>query len=132
MNNPSTIQLETTPRVYYEHYISATPDYDLYPSLSRYHSQIPAQSRPTRPNSRPKTDFIAMHFVPCRQQQRWQGEDNDPFWEPEQEAPTISRATPAWDLYPAILRQVENLGTDEMRERLHTIQRTTNNSFQHL
>jgi hypothetical protein len=46
-----------------------------------------------------------MDFVPCRQQ-RWQGEDNDPFWEPEQEASTASRVTPAWDLYPAILRRV--------------------------
>jgi hypothetical protein len=105
MNNTATIQLETTPRVYYEHYIAATPDYDLYPSLGRYQSQTPTQCRPKRPNSRPKVDFLAMDFVPCRQQ-RWQGEDNDPFWEPEQEASTASRGTPAWDLYPAILRRV--------------------------
>ncbi|KAG2203696.1 hypothetical protein INT46_001726 [Mucor plumbeus] len=105
-NTPeTTIQLETTPRVYYEHYMTAQPSYDLYPSLSRRlgNGYVP------RPIRRPKkqqqqTNFISIHGTTSR---RSYNVDQDPLWQPT--IPQIQQETPSWDLYPAILRNASIL-----------------------
>ncbi|KAI9300127.1 hypothetical protein BJ944DRAFT_273469 [Cunninghamella echinulata] len=105
MTNPP--QLETTPRTYYEKYVMVTPSYDLYPSLNRrlsngyVHQPTPPVRRQTK-----KTNFISMNIY-SSSSHRVQPQDN-----------------PSWDLYPSILRNVENFGTDQMRQRLHTMETT--------
>jgi hypothetical protein len=92
-------QLETTPRVYYEHYMTATPSYDLYPGLSRRLGNGYVH-RPviTRPNKKQQqTNFIFTHTPSSV---RRYNQDEDPLFQP------VQQETPSWDLYPAILRNV--------------------------
>ncbi|PHZ10219.1 uncharacterized protein RHIMIDRAFT_293614 [Rhizopus microsporus ATCC 52813] len=109
MSTFKNIQLETTPRVYYQHYITQDICYDLYPSLSRqlsngYHIR-------TDPTTNTKNiDFTLMN-IPFARRIAF---TYDPFWD----LPT-ERQDDQWDLYPAILRNVENFGTYQMRQRLH-------------
>ncbi|KAI9358186.1 hypothetical protein BD770DRAFT_388044 [Pilaira anomala] len=122
MSNPHTeIQLETTPRVYYEHYMTAAPSYDLYPSLSRRLGNGYIH-RPTRPvKKQQQTNFISMNIV----SRRIHNTNDDPLWQPQPQPPQQQQQeTPSWDLYPSVLRNVENFGTDQMRQRLHAMEAT--------
>lgn len=93
-------QLETTPRVYYEHYMTATPSYDLYPGLSRRlgngYVHRPVITRPKKKQQ--QTNFIFMH---TSSSVRRYNQDEDPLFQPQQQ-----QETPSWDLYPSILRNV--------------------------
>jgi hypothetical protein len=99
----TTIQLETTPRVYYEHYMSVTPSYDLYPSLCRRlgNGYVHRPPRPAR-SIKQQTNFICMNSTSSR---HLYDETQDPLWRPIPPAQQ-ENATPPWDLYPAILRNV--------------------------
>ncbi|CAO3655508.1 unnamed protein product [Mucor fragilis] len=120
--NPSsqqtTTQLETTPRVYYEHYMTAQPNYDLYPSLSRRLGNGYVHRPIRRPQKQQQTNFISIHGTASRSSY---DVDQDPLWQP---IPQRQQETPSWDLYPAILRNVENYGTDQMRQRLRAMEAT--------
>ncbi|KAI8344001.1 hypothetical protein BC941DRAFT_407507 [Chlamydoabsidia padenii] len=94
-----TPHLETTPRTYYRDYVTATPNYDLYPGLSRRlgNGYVHRPSPPVR--RQPKdTNFINMNLhrsaleTVSDQQFISHGQDNHP----------------SWDLYPSILRNVSN------------------------
>ncbi|ORX42178.1 hypothetical protein DM01DRAFT_1411862 [Hesseltinella vesiculosa] len=100
-----TPPLETNPRTYYQYYKTAPPSYDLYPSLSRrlgngYEHQ---PSPPVRRHPR-TANIFTMNVCPPN---------------------PSSHELPAWDLYPSILRSVENFGTDQMRQQLHAMETTT-------
>ncbi|CAO3650399.1 unnamed protein product [Cunninghamella blakesleeana] len=101
----STTQLETTPRTYYEKYVRVTPNYDLYPSLSRRlgNGYVYQPKPPTRRHTK-RTNFISMNIY----SNHVQPQDNNS----------------SWDLYPSILRNVENFGTDQMRQQLHAMETT--------
>lgn len=88
------IQLETTPRVYYQSYITSDPCYDLYPSLSRRlgNGYIQLQ-RPT--HSSDDIDFTTIHIPYAKRLALTE----DPFWQTQEEEGQ-------WDLYPSILRSV--------------------------
>ncbi|GAA5795074.1 hypothetical protein HPULCUR_000425 [Helicostylum pulchrum] len=119
-NQHTEIQLETTPRVYYEHYMTATPSYDLYPSLSRRLGNGYIH-RPTRPvQKQQQTNFISMNIVA----RRTHNTTDDPLWQPQPQPQLQQQETPSWDLYPSVLRNVENFGTDQMRQRLHAMEAT--------
>ncbi|KAI8067741.1 hypothetical protein BC940DRAFT_300357 [Gongronella butleri] len=81
-----TPPLETTPRTYYQHYKTAPPSYDLYPSLSRRlcNGAVHQPSPPVRRHPR-NISIFSMNICPV----------NPP-----------ARDQPAWDLYPSILRNV--------------------------
>ncbi|KAI7903518.1 uncharacterized protein BX663DRAFT_506730 [Cokeromyces recurvatus] len=87
-------QLEITPRVYYEYYMTTKPSYDLYPSLSRrlnngyVHQPIKSPKK--------QTDFIVLKASSVHREIM-----NDPLWQATQQ-----EQNPSWDLYPAILRNV--------------------------
>lgn len=102
-NNNATV-LETTPRVYYEHYMTATPSYDLYPGLSRRlgNGYIHRPTRPKRPQKRQQTNFISMNPVSKRATH-----NDDPLWQPQPQP--LQQETPSWDLYPSVLRNVSNI-----------------------
>lgn len=104
--------LETTPRVYYEHYMMETPNYDLYPGLSRRlgNGYIHKPIRPTRPKKQQQTNFISITNTSKR---IYYNINNDPLWQPhiQQQEEQVQQQgeqenLPAWDLYPAILRSV--------------------------
>ncbi|KAI8087516.1 hypothetical protein BDF21DRAFT_414571 [Thamnidium elegans] len=100
-NQHTEIQLETTPRVYYEHYMTATPSYDLYPSLSRRLGNGYIH-RPTRPVQKQQTNFISMNIVA----RRTHNTTDDPLWQPQPQPLQPLQETPSWDLYPSVLRNV--------------------------
>ncbi|KAG2214358.1 uncharacterized protein EV154DRAFT_2752 [Mucor mucedo] len=114
MSNTTEVHFETTPRVYYEHYM--TPSYDLYPSLSRQVGNGYIH-RPTRPQKQQQTNFMSMNVVSRRTNRM-----DDPLWQPQPQP--LQQETPSWDLYPSVLRHVENFGTDQMRQRLRTMEST--------
>lgn len=93
MNN---IQLETTPRVYYEYYYTTPNSLDFYPSLSRRIGNgetfilKPSIKKPQQAN------FI---ILGDDQRLRHYNEDEDPLWRPQ-------RQQVPWDLYPSVLRNV--------------------------
>ncbi|KAI8971046.1 hypothetical protein BDB01DRAFT_854984 [Pilobolus umbonatus] len=117
-NDPNTNNkhLEITPRMYYEHYMPAPPNYDLYPSLSRRlnNGYIHTPSRATQPK---QINFISIHS--SRQSPSFN--NNDHYWQPQ---PHPQETAPSWDLYPAIFRRVHNFGTDQMRQTLRTMEST--------
>lgn len=105
-SNKTNIQLETTPRVYYEHY---TPSYDLYPSLCRRlgNGYVHRPSNPTkRSKKQQQTNFICMNSTSSR---RLYDETQDPLWRPIPQPQQENVNTPSWDLYPSILRNVSSL-----------------------
>lgn len=109
MSTNNNTVLETTPRVYYEHYMTATPSYDLYPGLSRRlgNGYIHRPTRPTRPQKRQQTNFISMNAVPKR---TTPNNNDDPLWQPQPTPqPLQQQETPSWDLYPSVLRNVSNI-----------------------
>ncbi|CEP17445.1 hypothetical protein [Parasitella parasitica] len=139
-SSQKTVQLETTPRVYYAHY-TAQPQYDLYPGLSRrvMNGFVPQR---VEQKKRQQTDFLQMNITTSR---RSYNPNDDPFWRPVQR----QREDANWDLYPRLRRnasihitpraiikfmlnsfsslykiQVENFGTDQMRSTLHAMENT--------
>jgi hypothetical protein len=117
MNNTQILQqtqLETTPRVYYEHYTLATPNYDLYPSLSRRlgNGYIHKPIRPIRPKKQLQTNFISINNSANSINRRTYNNNDDPLWQPhlqhhqQQVVQQEEQENPGWDLYPAILRNV--------------------------
>lgn len=96
MSNATEVHFETTPRVYYENYM--TPSYDLYPSLSRQVGNGYIY-RPTRPQKQPQTNFMSMNVVSRRT-----NNNDDPLWQPQPQP--LQQETPSWDLYPSVLRHV--------------------------
>ncbi|KAI8137070.1 hypothetical protein BJV82DRAFT_584041 [Fennellomyces sp. T-0311] len=96
-NNNDFVHFETTPREYYDH---CTPDYDLYPSLSR--RMVNGNSSNTWYRPHPMLDMFAR--LPADDDHQHQ-----------------DQVPPPWDLYPLVLRNVENFGTEQMRQRLHAM-----------
>lgn len=96
MSNTTEVHFETTPRVYYEHYM--TPSYDLYPSLSRQVGNGYIH-RPTRPQKQQQTNFMSMNVVSRRTNRM-----DDPLWQPQPQP--LQQEAPSWDLYPSVLRHV--------------------------
>ncbi|SAM05091.1 hypothetical protein [Absidia glauca] len=125
--------LETTPKAYYKDYVTATPNYDLYPGLSRRlgNGYVHRPSPPVR--RQPKdTNFITMNLHPASNSRSISvpmataSETAHSMTVSDQQL--ISHAQdshPSWDLYPSILRNVENFGTDQMRQQLHAMETTT-------
>lgn len=103
--------LETTPRTYYKDYVTATPNYDLYPGLSRRlgNGYVHRPSPPVR--RQPKdTNFITMNLHPASNTRSISiptSETSHSMTVSDQQL--ISHAQdshPSWDLYPSILRNV--------------------------
>ncbi|KAI8085830.1 uncharacterized protein B0P05DRAFT_24397 [Gilbertella persicaria] len=103
LSNTKAIHLETTPRAYYEYYMTAAPSYDLYPGLSRrlVNGHV---HRPTRPKRQPKRQAHFLNINNTMHLRRNYNEQEDPLWQPQQQQQ--GDMTPPWDLYPAILRRV--------------------------
>ncbi|KAI8390950.1 uncharacterized protein BYT42DRAFT_554989 [Radiomyces spectabilis] len=130
MSYSRSVHLETTPRAYYTHYMSAVPSYDLYPALSRRlgNGYVHRPIRPVRTKDR-QMNFAAMNIAGSRRERHFALAEIN--WQQltqqhqrqmiQQEAQDV---TPPWDLYPSVLRNVENLGTDQMRQRLHAMEAT--------
>ncbi|ORZ20402.1 hypothetical protein BCR42DRAFT_408689 [Absidia repens] len=126
--------LETTPKTYYKNYVTESPNYDLYPALSRRlgNGYVHQPSPPVR--RQPKnTNFFSMgHLQPTTTIDR----SNSTTME-NSSIVTVSNqqfiSTPShvkdnqssWDLYPSVLRNVENFGTNQMRQQLHAMETTT-------
>jgi hypothetical protein len=85
MNNTQILQqtqLGTTPRVYYEHYMLATHNYDLYPSLSRRlgNGYIHKPIRPTGPKKQQQINFISINNSTNSINRRTYNNNDDPLW----------------------------------------------------
>ncbi|KAG1313868.1 hypothetical protein G6F64_001908 [Rhizopus arrhizus] len=117
MSNYNKAQPETIPGVYREHYKPSDPCYDLYPSLLRRlcngHIQVPIQT-----TSLP--DGFILPKVPYANRLE---SNEDPFWGPQQ-SQEQQDLNGQWDLYPNVLRNIENFGTDQMRQRLYRMKST--------
>ncbi|KAG1159104.1 hypothetical protein G6F37_005199 [Rhizopus arrhizus] len=51
--------------------------------------------------------------------------NEDPFWGPQQSQEQQQQdLNGQWDLYPNVLRNIENFGTDQMRQRLYRMKST--------
>ncbi|CAO3689372.1 unnamed protein product [Umbelopsis ramanniana] len=120
--------IEITRTIYHKHFMQSQPNYDFYPSLSRRMSNG-YEHRPT-PIVRPTTDSFnfAMAAAP-----RFSGVNATP--QPvdaaaDEQAPLpFSRALNApprqdWDCYPMVLRNVQNYGSQDMRDRLYAMEHT--------
>ncbi|KAI9488409.1 hypothetical protein BDB00DRAFT_848306 [Zychaea mexicana] len=133
-SNNNFVHFETTPREYYDHCTTATPSYDLYPSLSRRlvngYVQRPVPRKCSQRCDR-QINFATMNMI-----QREQASSTSSTWyhphpmldlfarlpaeqEEEQHEHIQDDEIPTWDLYPLVLRNVENFGTEQMRQRLH-------------
>ena len=119
-NNNNFVHFETTPREYYDHCRTATPNYDLYPSLSRrlvngYHSRPPPARKCSRRRDR-QINFATMNMI-----QRERATSNTwyhphpmfdlfarlpPDNEQEQQHNDDDQSIPQWDLYPLVFRNV--------------------------
>lgn len=109
----SNAVLETTTRVYYEHYMTATPSFDLYPGLSRRlgNGYVHRPSRPSRPLKKQQTNFFSVHMNttlrrsnPTASATTATNRMDDPFWQPQPQP--LPQEAPSWDLYPSVLRNV--------------------------
>ncbi|KAI8988266.1 hypothetical protein BDF20DRAFT_910785 [Mycotypha africana] len=109
-----TIQLgtsEATPVAYYTEYAALPPHCDLYPAVAR--QLINGFEREP----------------PCIALARSKKKQHS-FYLPESlsDESSVKRRSNqeqfSWDLYPAILRRVENFGSEEMRERLRKMRNT--------
>ncbi|CAO3588055.1 unnamed protein product [Absidia cylindrospora] len=125
--------LETTPRTYYKDYVTATPNYDLYPGLSRRlgNGYVHQPSPPVRRQPK-ETNFISMNLHhPLSSNRRTNpttmADSNSMSVSHQQliSASHVQANHPSWDLYPSILRSVENFGTDQMRQQLHAMETST-------
>ncbi|KAI9484089.1 MAG: hypothetical protein EXX96DRAFT_477892 [Benjaminiella poitrasii] len=93
------VKLETTPRVYYEHYMTAPPSYDLYPSLSRRLNNGYIYQPIQKPKKQQQTNFIVLNTSRSTSSLV----NNDPLWQATFQQ---QEQDPSWDLYPSILRNV--------------------------
>ncbi|KAG0168281.1 hypothetical protein DFQ29_010211 [Apophysomyces sp. BC1021] len=112
--------METTLQSYYRDYMAVMPSYDLYPGLSRRlgNGYVPRQPPVTRHDDR-QINFLS---IAPRQEDEFLWHIDIP--QPQPQPHRNENTTPSWDLYPSILRNVQNFGTDQMRERLHIMETT--------
>ncbi|ORZ00852.1 hypothetical protein BCR43DRAFT_485911 [Syncephalastrum racemosum] len=122
------VHFETTPRVYQQHYTNHQPSYDLYPGMSRRlgNGYVPRPSPPPAPPAKRQVNFAKMNMVHHKPRNSDNGGDASMWYNPHPVLDLFPRLpeeededeTPVWDLYPLVLRNVQNFGTDQMRQRL--------------
>ncbi|CAO3592529.1 unnamed protein product [Absidia cylindrospora] len=130
----NSAHLETTPKTYYKNYVADTPNYDLYPALSRRlgNGYVHQPSRPVHRQPKDINFFSLSHLQPTTIIARSNSttmENSNAMTVSDQQLISASSHVkdnhPSWDLYPSVLRNVENFGTNQMRQQLHAMETTT-------
>ncbi|KAG2174605.1 hypothetical protein INT44_006869 [Umbelopsis vinacea] len=118
--------IEITRTIYHKHFMQSQPNYDFYPSLSRRMSNG-YEHRPT-PIARPATDsfnfamaaspqYSGVNATPQPVDAAVDEQATLPFSRSANESPHQD-----WDCYPMVLRNVQNYGSQDMRDRLYAME----------
>lgn len=122
-HNRNFVYFETTPRAYYDHCTTATPNYDLYPSLSRRmgNGYVHRPSKPPMTHAQDRqVNFASMNIIHRGERRTWYSPhplldlfSRLPASEHEDDRTTVlgqndDTHLPPWDLYPLLLRNVNS------------------------